>query len=431
MGPSQLPHEAAAPIPATFRIVRSRPFIALYVAVFVATMGISMVSPLLPVYAEDLGATGAWLGLTFSAFAFAQIFVSPFVGRLSDRHGRKPFIVAGLFIYFIAAIGYLTAQSFYQVIAFRMFSGFGTSLIFSVANAYVGDMTPKGQEGRWLGVFATADIIGFGTGPLVAGALREFIGFRSVFVAMATMMALSAFILLWWLPRHSPAELARRAHARAGGVLEQATPFLTALRDRLVLAVTAQQGFLSLSSGATFAFLAIRLEDGLHVAPFLVGVAFATQDITGGLAQPLFGRLADRYSRRLLVGIGLLLNAALLASIGVVPTYWLMILVLLASGATGAIAQVAASAIRVVAGRRVGMGTVLGIGSSSGGIGIIVGSVAGGLIVEAEGLAVAFLFGGVVMVLGTLAFLWLSRGQQTAEDLQLLTAEFAEAAGGR
>lgn len=47
--------------------MRSRPFVALYIAVFVATMGISMVSPLLPVFAEDRGATGIWLGLPFSA----------------------------------------------------------------------------------------------------------------------------------------------------------------------------------------------------------------------------------------------------------------------------------------------------------------------------------------------------------------------------
>lgn len=411
--------------------MRSRPFIALYVAVFVATMGISMVSPLLPVYAEELGASGAWLGLTFSAFAFAQALISPFVGRLSDRYGRKPFIVTGLCIYFIAALGYLTAQSFYQVIAFRMFSGLGTSLIFSVSYAYIGDMTPKGQEGRWLGVFATADIVGFGTGPLLAGALREFIGFRSVFVAMASMMALSATILLWWLPRHSPAEVAKRARAVTAGAVHQTVPFATALRDRLVLAVTAQQGFLQLAFGSTFAFLAVRLEDDLGVAPFMVGVAFATQDITGGLAQPLFGRLADRYDRRLLVAVGLTLNAMLLASIGIVPFYWLMILVLLASGATGAISQTASGAIRVVAGRRVGMATVSGIGSSAGGLGIIIGSVVSGFIVEAEGLAAGFAFGGVMMLIGTAVFIVLTRGVETSEQPLARSGEFAEAAGGQ
>ena len=328
--------------------MRSRPFIALFVAVFVATLGISMVSPLLPVYAKDLGASGFWLGLTFSSFAVVQTVFGPFAGRLSDRYGRKPFIIAGLGVYFIAALGYLTANSFYQVIAFRAFSGFGTSLIFSVARAYVGDMTPRGQEGRWLGVFATADILGFGTGPLIAGALREFVGFRSVFVAMALMMAASAFILLWWLPRHSPAELQRRAEDVARGSREKQMTFATALKDRLVAALTLQQGLISLAFGAQLSFLAVRLEDDLGVTPLMVGLAFATQDLTGGVAQPLVGRLADMYNRRLLVGVGLAANAVMLAFVGLAPSYWLVVLLLFAMGATSAVAYVASGAMQVV-----------------------------------------------------------------------------------
>lgn len=403
---------------------------ALYVAVFVATLGISMVSPLLPVYSKELGASGVWLGLTFSVFAVVQMVFGPFAGRLSDRYGRKPFIVAGLGIYFIAAIGYLTANSFYQVIAFRAFSGLGTSLIFSVARAYVGDMTPKGQEGRWLGVFATADIIGFGTGPLLAGAMREFIGFRSVFVAMAALMALSALILLWWLPRHSPAELEKRAHLAKGGDREAQTPFSVALKDRLVVAVTTQNGLQSLAMGSTFAFLALRLEDDLGIGPFMIGLAFATQDITGGLAQPLFGRLADTYDRRMLVSIGLLSNAVLLALVGVAPNYLTMVLLLFAMGATGAVSQVAAGAIQVVAGRRVGMGTVLGLGSAANGLGIVVGSVASGFIVDQSGLAAAFFLGGAIMGAGVPVFLQLTRGVQTRETSRTSMVEFAEAAGG-
>jgi MFS family permease len=394
--------------------MRSRPFIALYVAVFVATMGISMVSPLLPVYARELGASGVWLGLTFSVFAIVQTFVGPFAGRLSDRYGRKPFIVTGLLIYLVSALGYLTAANFYQVIAFRAFSGLGTSLIFSVARAYVGDMTPKGQEGRWLGVFATADIIGFGTGPLVAGVFREFIGFKSVFVAMAAMMALSAVILLFWLPRHSPQEVIRRAERKLHGA-PLTVSFATALRDRLVLAVTTHQGLLSLSMGASFSFLALRLEEGLGIGPLLIGVAFATQDITGGLAQPIFGRMADTYSRRALVSIGLLVNAALLACVGIVPSYWLMVVVLMSMGASGAISQVASGAIQVVAGRRVGMGTVLGLGSASNGAGIVIGSVVSGFIVDAQGLAAAFFLGGAIMAAGVPVFLFLTRGLVTKE----------------
>lgn len=412
--------------------MRSRPFIALYIAVFVATMGISMVSPLLPVYAQELGASDVWLGLTFSAFAIPQAIFGPFAGRLSDRYGRKPFIIVGLCIYIIAALGYLTAQNFYQVIGFRVFSGFGTSLVFSVARAYVGDMTPKGHEGRWLGVFATADIAGFGTGPLVAGVLRQFVGFHSVFIAMAAFLAFSAFILMIWLPRHSPLE----EQHRSGAVkrVEQRT-FKEALSDRLVLAVTAHQGLISLSTGASFSFLGLRLEDSIHASPLAIGVAFATQDITGGLAQPLFGRLADKFSRRALVSIGLGINGALLVWVGFAPVYLLVVALLFTMGGAQALSAVASGALQVVAGRRVGMGTVLGLGSAANGAGIVVGSVAGGVLVGYFGNSAAFVLGGILMGLGVPLFLTLTHGVPTREGELLITTPLepaidVSAAGG-
>lgn len=396
----------------------SRAFVSLYISIFVATMGISMVGPLLPVYASELGASGVWIGLAFSAFAIVQAIVGPFAGQLSDRFGRKPFIVAGLLVYMVAALGYLTADSFYQVIAFRAFSGLGTSLIFSVARAYVGDMTPRGQEGRWSGVFATADIIGFGTGPLFAGFFRQVFGFQSVFIAMATLMAVSAIIVMVSLPRKPLISAETRLRTLTG----ENKGLKAASKDPLVRALTVQTALISLASGSTFGFLAIRLEDGLHVSPILIGLAFATQDISGGLAQPLFGRIADRTDRRRMVALGLALSAVLLLGLGYANSYWLALVLLLLSGGAGAFSQVAAGAMQVVAGRRVGMGSVLGLGSMGNGVGIVTGSVVGGLLIDLFALPATFVFGAGAMAIGTLVFLHLSRGLRTteAEDGPLL-----------
>lgn len=395
----------------------SRAFIALYISVFVATMGISMVSPLLPVYAEELGADGIWLGLTFSAFAIVQAVCGPIVGRLSDRYPRKPFIMVGLLVYMTAALGYLTAGSFAQVIAFRAFSGLGTSMIFSVARAYVGDMTPRGHEGRWFGVFATADVVGFGTGPLVAGGIRQGLGFDAVFLAMAGMMALSALIVLVALPRVQPERPGRQIEPRLR------LPFADALRDRLVLALTVHMALVSLSFGASFSFLGLRLENDVGVSPALIGLAFSTQDLTAGFAQPVFGRLADRGDRRRLVVAGLVALGALLFGLGLVTTYATVVLLLFLMGAATSLAAVAASAIQVVAGRRVGMGTVLGLGSAGNGIGIVVGSLTGGLMVNLWGIPAAFFFGGVVVMLGGPVFLFLTRRLQPSDLNAVAVAE--------
>lgn len=369
-----------------------------------------MVSPLLPVYAETMGASGVELGLAFSAFAIVQAIFGPITGRLSDRFPRKPFIMAGLLVYLVAALGYLTADTVYQVIGFRAFSGLGTSMTFSVARAYVGDLTPPGHEGRWFGVFAAADLLGFGTGPIIAGTIREGVGFDAVFITMAALMATAAIIVLFWLPRRPPEHVARRLRESAANL-----PFRAALQDRLVIAMTAHAAFVSLSFGATFAFLGLRLERDIGVSPTLIGIGFATQDLSAGLSQLVFGRLADRYDRRILVGAGLFVLAGLQAALGLVNTYFFAVAILFAMGAANALAQVAGSAIQVVAGRRVGMGTMLGLSSFGNGIGIIVGSVIGGRIETVSGIPAVFFAGGAGILLGMGFFLALTRGLATSE----------------
>ena len=366
-----------------------------------------MVSPLLPVYAEELGATGLWIGVTFSSFAITQTLVSPFAGRLSDRFGRKPFIIIGLLCYVVAAGGYLTADHFWQVLAFRMFSGAGTSLIFSVARAYIGDMVPEGHEGRWFGLFAIADIMGFGVGPLLAGLLRQAFGFDAVFIGMGALMSGSALIIAILLPPHPPKD--RLTH--------RVTPevrFGTALRDPLVMALTLMMALTSMSFGATLSFLGLRLAD-LGSGPLLIGLAFSTQSLASGISQPAFGWLADRLNRRWLASAGLLVSGAALIALGIPLTYGTALALLFVLGIGQALTQVTASAMQVVAGRRMGMGTVIGIGASGSGIGIVIGAVAGGVLVDLFNLSAPFYAGGLTLCAAILVIVLLLRGVPTSE----------------
>ena len=386
-----------------------RAFIILFASVFIGTMGISMVSPLLPVYAEDLGATGIWIGLTFSVFAITQTIFGPIVGRISDRFGRKIFIVGGLLIYFVAAIGYLTAESFVQVFIFRAISGIGTACIFSIARAYVGDMVPRGQEGRWFGLFQTADIVGFGIGPLLAGGVRQFFGFDAVFISMAALMLAAAGFASVLLPGQASAK------REEWDIPTPDASFLSALKDRLVLGVTLNMGLAAITFGATFSFLAVLMEDRLEASPALIGVAFSMVALSAGLGQPIFGRVADRVNRKVLVTIGLGVAAVALFGIGTVPPIWILLGLLVMMGIGEAIIMVTTSAMQVVAGRRAGMGTVIGLGTAGQGIGIVFGSIAGGSAVDSIGLEAAFYFGAITMIIGAPIFLLLTRGEPVNE----------------
>lgn len=374
--------------------MRSRPFVVLFCAVLVATMGISMVSPILPVYARDLGATGIWIGLTFSVFAVTQTLISPFVGRWSDRYSRKLLIVLGLLCYLTAAIGYLTAESFVQILLFRAFSGCGTSLIFTVAYAYLGDAVPARYEGRWIGIFSIADIAGFGIGPVFSGALRDLYGFDSVFVGMALLMGASTLLVVLLLP--APARGARDASVRPAS-----NGLLAALRHRVVLTLTLFFGLASLIYGSVFSFLAVHLDE-MQASATAIGIAFGSQSVASGLGQPLFGHLADRYDRRLILLGGLSASGLALGLLGVADSYAVVLALMLALGVAQSASQVAAAAMQVVAGRQAGMGTVIGIGAAGDGIGILVGAVVGGVFAGLFGASAAFYFGAGATIVGGL-----------------------------
>jgi MFS family permease len=85
----------------------------------------SVVSPILPQYAERLGASYMEMGLFFSAYSFTWAFLQLYTGYLSDKYGRRRFVMLGLFIYGLSLILIGFSQNFMQLIIFRVFKVWG------------------------------------------------------------------------------------------------------------------------------------------------------------------------------------------------------------------------------------------------------------------------------------------------------------------
>ncbi|NAS88811.1 hypothetical protein C4E24_03610 [ANME-1 cluster archaeon AG-394-G21] len=79
----------------------------LYFSIVAAILGLSIISPLLPTLAEDLGATGFWIGMIFSGYAISRAIIMPVMGGLSDKYGRKIFIASGLLLLAVISLLYL------------------------------------------------------------------------------------------------------------------------------------------------------------------------------------------------------------------------------------------------------------------------------------------------------------------------------------
>ena len=130
----------------------------------------------------------------------------------------------------------------------------------------------------------------------------------------------------------------------------------------------------------------------------------------------MMGWLTDHMNRVILVAVGLVFAGGCVFAVGTVDSLPLVIVFMVLLGVSGAMSAVAASALEIVAGRRVGLGTVMGLGSSGGGVGILCGAVLGGYLVDLFDTSAAFSFAGAVMVLGTPIFLLLIKGQDTKSE---------------
>jgi MFS family permease len=291
-------------------MMRNRAFIVLALSVFSSTLGIGMVSPILPLVAKDLGATGAWLGLSFSAFAVSQGMSTLLLGRLSDNWGRRPFIVIGFLVYGISAVGYATAEGFEEIIAARFIAGFGTAAVFPIAMAYIGEMADEGREGTWMGTFNVANFVGFGAGPLIGGVIRDVAGADAAFWTMAAILFGIALVVFLVLPT-KPALIAGhpRQPTNSGECRVRVRPASASIRqilaDRIIGGIMVFNWASNVAFGAAFGFLAVYMDERLSATAVTIGVVLSLRTWVSGLLAPIFGRVADRFDRVRLANIGL------------------------------------------------------------------------------------------------------------------------------
>ena len=121
-------------------------FLAL--AIFATMLGNGVVMPFIPLYSQQFGAEGFTIGVLFGSHSASRTFLLPFIGRASDRRGRKEFLLWGLALYAASSVAFLLANSLFVLTLVMALQGVATAMVQPISMAYVGDLTPKGQEGQ-------------------------------------------------------------------------------------------------------------------------------------------------------------------------------------------------------------------------------------------------------------------------------------------
>ncbi len=377
--------------------MNNRVLVTLFLAIFTTTLGVGIIVPILPIYAEASAAGGMAIGLIFGSFSLSRTLFVPIFGRLSDRKGRKPFITAGLFAYCLISIAFTLSDNVYYIVIVRFLQGVSSAVILPVAWAYVGELSTPEREGRLMGVFQLSMMGGLSFGPILGGIVNDTLGVRATFYSMGLFCFLGFLLSLLFLPSEKGT---RRGADKRGAA------YMSLLKDRTVLTLCIHRVCLACSIGAIWAFLPLLADKYLSLSSTSIGIVLMLNTAGSALLLYPMGVAADRYDKRYAVIIGGVVAAFAVFSLVYARNFTLLLTAGLAHGiALGAVTP-SVMAVAVIAGRENNaMGAVMGLVSMAHSLGMLIGPVVSGAVVDLISFPWAFIVGGGALLIGTVIFM--------------------------
>lgn len=360
---------------------------------FIVFVGIGLVVPVMPSFAKELHLSGETVGYLISAFAFAQLLVSPITGVWVDTIGRKKMIVLGLFFFSFSELLFGLGNQVWILFLSRILGGISGAFIMPAVITYIADRTSLENRAKVLGYQAAAISSGFIIGPGLGGLIAE-LGIRAPFFFAAGFAFIAAFISLFFLQESVSKEQIEKNRAgkiRAGFFAEMRkslhsvyfVPFLIVFV--LSFGLAAYEMMFSLFVDSKFGFTA---KD--------IAVIITVGSISGVVAQiAIFEKLVDKFGEKKLIHGSLLMAAIFILATVFVNSYWgILVVTCIVFFACDLLRPAVTTLLSKMAGEN--QGFVSGMNSTYTSLGIIVGPAVGGILFDLN-IHVPYLFAAVVL----------------------------------
>jgi DHA1 family tetracycline resistance protein-like MFS transporter len=391
---------------------------------------------ILPVFARRLGEFGSGveaLGLMTMSFALAQLVAAPFMGSLADRYGRRPLILLSLASFAAANIGFLFVSSTTGFIVIRVLEGALSAGLFPAAMGVVADVVPENDRARWVGIVMGSYGAGLIFGPVVGGILYDGWGFAAPFITSAIMAVIALVAAVVMVPETRTPEIRWREKLRnrrttASAPVSEESFWASLPRPLYVFGTLLVLDFIGVF---VFAFVEPQMifyfYDQLGWTTIQFGVVVGAYGLAMVFGQLVLGRSSDRFGRKPLIVLGILLSTSLYAGLVLVTRFPLMLLVAALAGLGSALISPALSSYYLDITDEQYRARILGLKESSASLGGVLGPlllVGVSAMMSAQGV---FTLAGVVMVAAAgLAIIALPKPRQIDAKTKDMSWEFSE-----
>jgi DHA1 family multidrug resistance protein-like MFS transporter len=369
----------------------------LFLTMFVSMTGFGVIMPILPYYAENMGATATHLGLLTGMYAGMQFLFAPVWGRISDRWGRKPVMLLGLFGFALTFAGFGLSTELWMMFVSRAISGLITSATMPTVMAYIADTTDHQSRGSGMSLLGSAMGLGAIFGPVIGGFMSEYGPSTPFFFSAALSLAVAVFAWIFL-----PESLSGQARAAAKMQTGQQSPFLDVFRllgtpvgFMLILALLTSFG-ISQMEGSSALFYKARIDAGgkeMGVIFMVMGaVSFLTQFLLVGRAINKLGEQKTFLLSLLGVALAFLLYQFISSLATAIPVVIVM----------GFCSSFFSPALNTMVSNRTAdteQGRTMGVMNSYYSLGRMIGPICGGIIFDHLGIQMPFYFASVIMLI--------------------------------
>jgi DHA1 family multidrug resistance protein-like MFS transporter len=371
----------------------------LYLAVFVAVLGFSLVAPFFPRYVMDLGASYTMLGFIVSVYGAVQLLTQIPIGRLSDQMGRKKILLLGLATFSFLPLLYIYAKSANSLLFIRAIGGLGASAVWPIAMALIVDQADAKNRGAAMGRYNAAFFSALALGPLIGGVLYDFFGLNAPFYLWALLGAAS-FLVIFFRVKEPEKIRVKMGHLPSRGKEALIAPgylptFLACSCVVLWSGVVGGFNFTMLPSFA--ANLGFNATD--------VGIIYLVYGGSTALFNIYFGRQADRGTRKKLIFAGCLAGAISFAFLSQADAMIQVTFLFAGLGMGLGMASPAAAALIADTTCSARRGEVYGIFNTARMSGVVIGPLIAGLTADLHGVngtVYAFTMLAIAITMGTL-----------------------------
>jgi DHA1 family tetracycline resistance protein-like MFS transporter len=375
---------------------------SIILVVFIDLLGFSLILPLLPYYAESFGASAFVTGLLVASYAAAQLVGAPLLGRLSDRYGRRPILLASVLGTFLGFLLLGFANSLWMLFVSRVIDGL-TGGNLSVAQAYISDVTDAKSRARGLGMIGAAFGLGFIIGPAAGGILSQW-GYAVPAFAAAGLSIINLGLIYFWLTESLTAE--KRGQMTGSRPPVTFSALLAALRRPFTGSLLITRFFFGIAFAILQTIFSLYALTKFGLSATHTGYILAYVGVLSVITQGyLVGRISNVLRDDVMITACVALMAISLAGWALATSVLGVLIILAPMAFSGGLLNTLLSSTLTKAVEAEETGGILGLSAAIESSTRIIAPVTGGALLQGVGTWAPGAFGAALMV-GLLVYVW-------------------------